>query len=58
MKKIYSFIFLFAMGISLNAQKILFIGDSITDGKWGYECDGTRNTDDMNHILDMVTCIS
>lgn len=51
MKKIYSFIFLFAMGISLNAQKILFIGDSITDGKWGYECDGTRNTDDMNHIF-------
>mgnify|MGYP002624787719 CR=1 FL=1 len=34
-----------------HPQRILFIGDSITDGKWGYECNGTRNLDDMNHIF-------
>lgn len=32
-------------------KRIVFIGDSITDGKWGYECDGSRNPDDMNHIF-------
>lgn len=37
--------------LTFAQKKVLFIGDSITDGKWGYECDGSRNTDDLNHIF-------
>lgn len=52
MKKITICLFAIAFSCSIFAQKcILFIGDSITDGKWGFECDGTRNTEDMNHIF-------
>ncbi len=37
---------------SLCAQKrTLFIGDSITDGNWGTNCNGERNLGDMNHIF-------
>lgn len=51
MKKILFIVGILAISFSLSAQKILFIGDSITDGKWGQECDGTRNTEDWNHIF-------
>ena len=51
MRKLYLFVFIFLLHYAPYAQKILFIGDSITDGKWGYECDGTRNTEDLNHIF-------
>lgn len=51
MKKLFFTITILFVSISLFAQKILFIGDSITDGKWGQECDGTRNTEDWNHIF-------
>lgn len=35
-----------------NAQKrFLYIGDSITDGNWGTNCNGERNLWDQNHIF-------
>ena len=37
-----------------KVRKALFIGDSITDGSWGHDCDGRpsaeRNHGDLNHI--------
>lgn len=41
-----------AATLSLGAQKrVLYIGDSITDGNWGTNCNGERSTTDMNHIF-------
>lgn len=48
---LYTVIFLSLFCQTIAQKNIVFIGDSITDGKWGQECDGTRNTDDMNHIF-------
>lgn len=34
-----------------SQRRVLFIGDSITDGNWGTNCNGERNLTDMNHIF-------
>ena len=46
-------------------RRVLFIGDSITDGAWGHDCSGSpsaeRNHTDMNHIYGhgyMMLCAS
>lgn len=56
MKKSLAFILLFSLiSITLSAQKVLFLGDSITDGGWGRSAGRSlapeeRNINDRNHI--------
>ena len=59
MKKLF-FILLLCSGVTAQAQqgtgkKVLFIGDSITDGGWGNDSSGLpsdqRNHTDWNHLL-------
>lgn len=53
MKRLFTVLLASAMCFVLSqAQKrVLFIGDSITDGNWGTNCNGERNLTDMNHIF-------
>ena len=39
-----------APAIIAGGKKILYIGDSITDGNWGMNGSPTRSLTDMNHI--------
>lgn len=36
--------------ITAGGKKILYIGDSITDGNWGWKGVPTRSTTDTNHV--------
>ena len=55
-RRLLFIISIFAMIVTLQAQtKVLFIGDSITDGNWGNSCGMAKSSDershwDMNHI--------
>ncbi len=52
MKKLFLALLCATISLSISAQKrVLFIGDSITDGNWGTNCNGERNLGDMNHIF-------
>lgn len=56
MKKFWGILMFVAVSCHLSAQtgqgpNILYIGDSITDGNWGHQCNTKeRNTSDLNHI--------
>ena len=39
-----------APAITAGGKKILYIGDSLTDGNWGFNGGPTRSLTDMNHI--------
>ena len=66
MKRLFVFCLLMSVAVAASAQRVVFIGDSVTDGGWGRSSDlgrptAERNLTDLNHIYGhsyMMLCAS
>ena len=66
MKRLFVFCLLVFVAFAASAQRVVFIGDSVTDGGWGRSSDlgrpaAERNLTDLNHIYGhsyMMLCAS
>lgn len=66
MKRIFTLLLLAVLAMPVCGQRVVFIGDSVTDGGWGRSCDkgrasSERNQTDLNHIYGhgyMMLCAS